>query len=235
MKTVILAGGSGTRLRPYTLVLPKPLMPVGEMPVLEILLRWLRRSGVCEVYLATGYLGQLIRSLCGDGSQWGLKIHYCQEKEPLGTVGPLKVLKDGLDETFMVVNGDLITDLDIRSFRKFHKEKGGIMTVGVFNKPVKVDMGVIEGTNGVVSKFREKPSINFLVSMGVYCMEPEILEHIPAGVAFGFDDLILTLLDKNIQVNKYKHDGFWMDIGRPADFQEAQEQFGTIRQKILGS
>ncbi|NNM83319.1 MAG: NTP transferase domain-containing protein [Burkholderiales bacterium] len=231
MKAVIQAGGKGARLRPYTLILPKPLMPVGDLPVIETLLKWLRRNGVSETCVTVGYLGHLIRALCGDGSQWDMKIRYSEEPEPLGTVGALNLLRDHLDETFLMLNGDLITDIDLGAFTAFHKEKKSMVTVAVTTKEVKVDLGVLEASDSVVTGFREKPSLKFKVSMGVYCMEPEVLGLIPRGVPFGFDDLMHVMLGKKIPVHVYEHEGMWMDIGRPEDFIKAQEyvnQNGTI-------
>jgi len=225
VKAVIQTGGEGTRLRPYTLVLPKPLMPVGNWPVIETLLKWLRRNGTREVYITTGYLGHLIRSLCGDGRQWDLEIRYSEETQPLGTVGPLDLLREHLDQTFLVLNGDLVTDLDLNAFRAFHRSHGGLLTVGVTEKKVKVDLGVVEATGARVTGFREKPSISFEVSMGIYCMEPEILDLVPRGVPFGFDDLMHSMLGRNLPIHVFRHEGCWMDIGRPGDFQEAQKVF----------
>lgn len=224
MKAVIQAGGKGTRLRPYTLILPKPLMPVGELPVIELLLKWLRRNGIEEIYITTGYLGHLLKSLCGDGSHWDMKIVYSDEKEPLGTIGALNLVRDRLDDTFLVLNGDLITDLSLRSFVHYHREHESPLTIGVTEKQIKVDLGVIDSEDGQrVSGFREKPVFNYDVSMGIYCMEPEILELIPNGVPFGFDDLMFRMLDDGIPANIYRHQGQWMDIGRAEDFTKAQE------------
>jgi len=234
MKVVIQAGGMGTRLRPYTLVLPKPLMPVSGTPVIEMLLKWLRRNGADEAYITTGYLGHLISALCGDGSQWDLDIKYSKEPEPLGTVGALTLLEKDLTETFLVLNGDLITDLDISSFKKFHKSHGGMLTVGVTSKKVNVDLGVLDVDNSIVTGFHEKPTLNYTVSMGIYFMEPEILDLIPKGVPFGMDNLIHSMLDKGEKVNVYQHDGMWMDIGRPEDFEKAQDVFEENRQVLLG-
>lgn len=225
MKAVIQAGGMGTRLRPYTLILPKPLMPIGGVPVIEMLLKWLRRNGVDQTYVTTGYLGHLIRALCGDGRQWDIKIQYSEEPEPLGTVGALSLLKDQLNETFLVLNGDLLSDLDIHAFYNAHTTHNALLTVGVTSKKVHVDLGVLETQKGRVIEFREKPTLNYKVSMGIYCMEPEILELIPKGIAFGFDDLMHIMLERDLPVNTYHHDGQWIDIGRPADFKKAQEQF----------
>jgi mannose-1-phosphate guanylyltransferase len=224
MKAVIQAGGQGTRLRPYTLILPKPMMPVGGVPVIESLLKWLRRNGIEEAYITTGYLGHLLKSLIGDGSQWDMDIAYSEEKEPMGTVGALRLVEDQLDETFLVLNGDLVTDLDLNAFRDYHRSHGGLLSIAVTSKTVKVDLGVLDTDNlSRVTLFREKPSIPYQVSMGMYCMEPEILKHIPKGVAFGFDNLVHILLEKKIPIHVFQHDGLWMDIGRPEDFQKAQE------------
>ncbi len=225
MKAVIQAGGKGARLRPYTMILPKPLMPVGSMPVIEMLLKWLRRNGFSEVFITIGYLGHLIRSLCGDGSQWGLKIIYSQEPEPLGTIGPLGLIREHLTESFLVLNGDLITDLDLRLFVQYHKVHQGTMTVGVTNKKVKLDLGILESRDNLIIDFQEKPTKNFQVSMGIYCMEPEILDMIPPNVPFGFDDLMHTMLEEKYSVYVYKHKGIWMDIGREEDFKQAQREF----------
>jgi len=234
MKAVIQAGGKGTRLRPYTLVLPKPMMPVGDQPVIEMLLKWLRRGGVTDSYITTGYLGHLLKSLCGDGSQWGMNITYSEEPEPLGTVGALTLIQEKLDSTFYMLNGDLITDLDLRAFRDFHRAHGGLVSVAVATKDVNIDLGVIDSQAGRITGFREKPTMRFQVSMGVYCMEPGVLEFIPSGVPFGFDDLMYTMLEQEKPVHVFEHDGIWMDIGRPEDFIQAQKLFENSQHSILG-
>ncbi|MGC9964498.1 MAG: sugar phosphate nucleotidyltransferase [Syntrophobacteraceae bacterium] len=234
MKAVIQAGGKGTRLRPYTWVLPKPLMPVGDLPVIEMLLKWLCRNGIQNVYVTIGYLGHLIRSLCGDGSQWGMQIVYSEEPEPLGTIGPLLLIREHLHETFLVLNGDLITDLNLRQFIAFHRQQESLITIAATEKSIKVDLGVLDGDNGRVEIFREKPEMKFRVSMGIYCMEPGIMEFIPKGVPFGFDDLMYAMLERKLPVHVYPHDGFWMDIGREEDFQLAQETFRKDYIPMLG-
>jgi len=234
MKAVIQAGGMGTRLRPYTLILPKPLMPVGDQPVIEMLLKWLRRNGVSDSYVTIGYLGHLIKALCGDGSQWDMGITYSEEPEPLGTVGALSLIEDQLDSTFYMLNGDLITDLDLRAFKDFHLSHGGLVSVAVATKDVNIDLGVIESKAGRITGFREKPTMKFKVSMGVYCMEPGVLELIPKGIPFGFDDLMYTMLDRDIPVQVYEHHGIWMDVGRPDDFLQAQELFEKRQGSLLG-
>ena len=225
MIAVIQAGGRGTRLRPYTFALPKPLMPVGDLPVLLILLKWLRRWGVKKTFITTGYLGHLIRALCEGNNHWDMDIAYSEEPEPLGTVGALRLLDEKLTETFLTVNGDLICDLDLRAFCAFHKKCGGLLTVGVTQKNFKVDLGVLESENGRMTHFREKPDMRFRVSMGVYCMEPEILKLIPNHMPFGFDDLVNEMLQQKLSIHIYEHNGIWMDIGREEDYKRAQEVF----------
>ncbi|BAU92776.1 nucleotidyl transferase [Methylorubrum populi] len=223
MKAVIQAGGRGTRLMPYTSVLPKPLMPIGAKPVLELLVKWLRRNAIEELYITTGYLGHLIRSFCGDGRQWGLHIVYTEETEPLGTIGALTLLERHLDETFLVLNGDVLTDLSLRTFTGIHRAHGHPFTIATACRSNKLDFGVIEDEDGVVTSFSEKPVLTNSVSMGIYCMEPEILDHIPRGMPFGADDLAHCLLAKNVPIHVYKHQGLWLDIGRVEDFHKAQD------------
>jgi NDP-sugar pyrophosphorylase family protein len=235
MKAVIQAGGKGTRLRPYTHVLPKPLVPVGDLPVIELLLKWLRRHGVQKTYVTVGYLGHLIQAVCGDGSKWDMEIIYSQEPEPLGTVGPLQLIREELNETFLMLNGDLITNLDLRAFTAFHRQHDGLVTVAATEKSVSVDLGVIENQNGRITGFREKPTMKFYVSMGVYCIEPAILDVIPKGMPFGFDDLMHHMLKYDLPIYMYKHDGCWMDIGREEDFLHAQEVYQKYIFPITGT
>ena len=235
MIAIIQAGGKGTRLRPYTLALPKPLMPIGDLSIIEVLLKWLRRWGVRKTWITIGYLGGLIRSLCSDGSQWDLEIEYSQETEPLGTIGPLWLIKNQLNETFITVNGDVISDLNLWEFINYHRSHKGLITVAVTEKDVKVDLGVLEGDNGQMIRFKEKPAINFTVSMGIYCMEPEILDLIPNNVPYGFDDLMYEMLIQKLPVHMYHHKGLWLDIGREEDFRHAQENFlKTYKTMVLG-
>ena len=223
MKAVIQSGGRGTRLRPYTSVLPKPLMPIGAKPVIELLLKWLRRNGIEDIYITTGYLGHLIRSVCGDGRQWGMNITYTQETEPLGTIGPLALLRDKLDCTFLVLNGDVLTDLSLNAFTSFHRAHGHPLTIATTTRVTKMDFGVVDDVDGVVTRFREKPTLTNSVSKGAYCMEPDVLRYIPSGMPFGFDDLVFCMMERGVPVHTYKHQGLWLDIGRVEDFHKAQE------------
>jgi NDP-sugar pyrophosphorylase family protein len=223
MKAVIQCGGKGTRLRPHTSILPKPLMPIGARPVLELVLKWLRRNGIREVFVTTGYLGHLIRSVCGDGEQWNMRITYTQEMEPLGTMGPLSLLRGQLDEPFLVLNGDVLTDLNLNHFVSAHRRHQAAVTIATATRLTKMDFGVIDETEGRVTGFREKPELRHLVSMGIYCMHPSVLERIPSGVPFGFDDLMFQMLEEDAAVHVFKHTGQWLDIGRVEDFLKAQD------------
>lgn len=235
MIAVIQAGGKGTRLQPYTMVLPKPLMPVGDHAVLLILLKWLRKWGFKKACITTGYLGHLIRALCQNSNHLDMEIIFSEEPEPLGTVGALRLLDKELNETFLTVNGDLICDLDLGEFCAFHKSSGGILTVATTEKTIKIDLGVLGCENNVMTRFKEKPKMTFQVSMGIYCMEPSILDLIPDNMPFGFDDLVHEMLQKKLPVYTYKHNGLWMDIGREEDYKQAQKVFlKEYQSDILG-
>ena len=223
MKAVIQCGGKGTRLRPYTAILPKPLMPIGSKPVLEMLIFWLRRNGIRDIFVTTGYLGHLIQSFCGDGHQWDVRISYTAEAEPLGTLGALSLLRNQLDCPFLTLNGDILTDLNLNAFSSAHRAGGTNLTVATSARTVRMDFGVIEDHEARIVRFREKPILSQNVSMGIYCMEPKLLEHIPDGVPFGFDDLVFRMLEDGEPVGTFLHRGFWLDVGRVEDFRKAQE------------
>lgn len=233
MKAVILAGGKGTRLAPYTKILPKPLMPVGEMPILEVIVRQLARAGVAEVVLTVGHLAELLRAFFGDGSHFGLKIRYSYEDQPLGTAGPL-ALVDGLNETFLVMNGDVLTDLNIRDLIRYHREMGASATIAMHQRKVKIDLGVIlcDGGTRVVG-YIEKPTYDYQVSMGVYVFEPRVLDFIPRGKYLDFPNLVHKLLGEGEKVVGYLFDGYWQDLGRPDDYEQATVDFNNLREKFL--
>ncbi|WP_322805969.1 sugar phosphate nucleotidyltransferase [Thermanaerothrix sp.] len=233
MKAVILAGGKGTRLAPYTKILPKPLMPVGEMPILEVIVRQLARAGVGEIVLTVGHLAELLRAFFGDGSHFGLKIRYSYEDQPLGTAGPL-ALVDGLNETFLVMNGDVLTDLNIRDLIRYHREMGASATIAMHQRKVKIDLGVIlcDGGTRVVG-YIEKPTYDYQVSMGVYVFEPRVLDFIPRGKYLDFPNLVHKLLGEGEKVVGYLFDGYWQDLGRPDDYEQATVDFNNLREKFL--
>ncbi len=221
MQAVILAGGKGTRLKPYTAEIPKPLVTVGDRPIIEILMSRMKKHGVDRVQIAVNHLSHLIMAVLGDGSRLGLDIAYCQESEPLSTVGPLKLMKS-LDAHFLVANGDVLTDLDFRALYEHHLTRGAKLTVAVHRRVNRVDYGVLEvAPDGRVLGFQEKPAIELTVSMGVYVFSRSVLDFVPAGRTFGFDDLMLTLLQKGERVDSFAYNGYWMDIGRPEDYEQA--------------
>jgi NDP-mannose synthase len=233
MRAVVLAGGKGTRLEPYTTILPKPLMPIGDMPILEVLLRQMKMAGINHVILTVGHLASLLRSYFGDGSQWKLKITYSQEQVPLGTAGPIAMVK-GLNETFLVTNGDVLTTLDLKKLVAFHKEKGGIATIAAHRRQVKIDLGVIQWDgDDRVSGYIEKPTNDFTVSMGLYVFEPRVLEYIKVGEYLDFPDLILKLISNGEKVHGYTFDGYWMDLGRPDDYLQANQDFSSMKKQFL--
>ena len=178
MKAVILAGGRGTRLAPYTTVFPKPLMPVGGVPILEVIVRQLKTHGVTEVVLCVGYLRSLLEAYFGRGERVGLPMSYSYEETPLGTAGPIGLVPD-LNDTFIVMNGDLLTTLDYSKMVDFHRTHGGIATVGLADKSVNIDLGVIETTKDhIIENYIEKPRLSYKVSMGIYVFQPEVLDYV---------------------------------------------------------
>jgi len=220
MIAVILAGGKGTRLEPFTISLPKPLMPVGDYPILEILLKQLKKAGIVDIKIAVGHLESLIRAYFGDGSKLGIDIEYSSEKEPLGTAGPLRLLKSDLEETFLLINGDTLTDIDYNAFIDFHQKQKATATIGLTRRTVDVDFGVLKkDEQDNFKEWQEKPALEYLVSMGVYVLEPEILNFIPDG-NFDIPDLIKSL-SKEKKVSCYLHNGYWFDIGRLEDYHAA--------------
>ena len=234
MKAVILAGGKGARLAPYTKILPKPLMPIGDMPILEILLRQLKRHGVDEVILTVGHLAQLLEVFFQDGERLGMKIHYSYEDQPLGTAGPLSLVS-GLDDTFLVANGDVLTTLDFAALVADHQQSGAIATIAMHQRQVKVDLGVIQcnGSNEITG-YIEKPTYDFHVSMGIYVFEPRVLAYIPFNQYLDFPDLVLRLIAASERVRGYPYDGYWQDLGRPDDYEQAVDDFPTLKAHILG-
>jgi NDP-sugar pyrophosphorylase family protein len=233
MKIVILAGGKGRRLYPYTVVLPKPLMPVGDFPILEVMLKQLKGCNLTDITMAVGHLGNLIQTYFGDGKKLGVHIEYSFEEKPLGTVGPLTQVP-GLDETFMVTNGDLLTTLDYLRLIDYHKKKKPIATVAAQKRSVDVDFGVIQINDGNhLVRYIEKPTLSYMVSMGVYIFEPELLDVVPKGEKFDFPDLMQLLLEKGEKVAIYDSTDFWLDIGRPDDYQKAVEEFEKNQERFL--
>ena len=234
MHAVILAGGKGVRLRPYTTALPKPLVPIGDShAILEIVLAQLSAYGFRSVTLAINHLGPLIKAFVGDGTRWGLRVDYVEETVPLSTVGPLFGLKDRLPDTFLVMNGDILTDLNYGELLQAHGMSGAPLTVAVAEREMKIEFGVLAVEGDKVVGFTEKPAVTYRVSMGVYGMSRKALAPYPAGMPFGFDQLVLDLLDKGEHAATYPFDGFWLDIGRPEDYDEANRNFAELKPILL--
>ena len=233
MKAVVLAGGKGARLAPYTKILPKPLMPIGDMPILEILLRQMKACGIEQVTLTVGHLAELLRTFFQDGERFGLKIDYSYEAQPLGTAGPLSLLH-GLDSTFLVTNGDVLTTLDLADLIDFHHQHNAVATIASHCRDVHVDLGVIQvdGDHQIVG-YIEKPTYNFLVSMGVYVFEPRVLSFIDYNQYLDLPDLVLRMVAAGERVVSYPYDGYWMDLGRYDDYEQAVADFEHIKPQLL--
>ena len=233
MKAIVLAGGKGTRLAPYTKILPKPLMPIGDMPILEVILRQMKIAGIDEVVLTVGHLSELMRAFFQNGENLGLKISYSYEEKPLGTAGPIALI-DGLDESFLVTNGDVLTTLRFSDLLRFHNEQHAAATIAAHQRKVKIDLGVIEWDGKPnISGYVEKPTYDYCVSMGVYVFDPLVIEYIPRGEYLDFPDLVRKLINAGEKVVGYSFDGYWQDLGNPDDYERAMLDFEKMRSEFL--
>jgi NDP-mannose synthase len=224
-RAVILAGGKGTRLRPYTIALPKPLVPVGETPILEIIVRQLARCGFDHITMAVNHQAEIIKAFFQDGSKWDLRIDYSLEDKPLSTMAPLKLIHD-LPAHFLVMNGDILTDLDYAAFYDGHVQRDSIFTISSHMREEMIDYGVLEtDAQNSLSGFHEKPRYTYEVSMGVYMVSQRALKMIPPDVAFGFDHLMHRLIATVTLPDVRRHEGYWLDIGRPDDYARAIEEY----------
>lgn len=232
MQAVILAGGKGTRLKPFTNVIPKPLVPLGDQPILEIILKQLRSHGVDEVIIAVNHLSHLIKAFFGNGENLGLNIRYSKEEKPLGTAAPLKLIK-GLDERFLVLNGDLLTTIDYRKMFQAHISSKSDLSIGTFSKKIKIDLGVIESEGEKFISYTEKPELKYDVSMGLYVMNKIVLRHIPDNKMFDMPNLVRQAHKAGDIVTCYKGDFEWLDIGRVEDYELAVKLFENNENKYL--
>jgi len=224
MQAVILAGGVGTRLRPYTTVLPKPMMPIGEKPILEIVIKKLADAGINNIVLSVGYLAGIIRAYFGDGDKFGVNIEYFMEREPLGTAGCLALI-DNLEDEFIVANGDILTALDFRDLLEHHSSHSKRVTICSYNKEVTISLGVLKLNDDIVEDYIEKPTFNYSVSMGIYVMNRNIVEYIPKNEYFDLPTLIKKLISLKEPINVYKFEGEWHDIGREEDYKAVLDKF----------
>ena len=227
LRAVILAGGKGVRLRPFTVNFPKPLVPLGDKPVVEVLLQRLISFGITDVTLTLGHLAELVKAYFHHRRQFTqqLKLRYIDEEEPTGTAGSL-ALVPGLNKTFLAMNGDLLTDLNLHDLVAFHRKQGALLTIATHRRHVKIDLGVLEfGDDFKITGYAEKPEKTYHVSMGIYVYEPRVLEFIPDGEYLDFPTLVLKLLAAGEKVAAFPADCQWLDIGRPDDYALAQELF----------
>lgn len=233
IRVVILAGGKGTRLKPYTTVFPKPLMPIGDMPILEVVLRQLKFYGFRKITLSVNHMAELLETFFQDGKKFGLDITYCVEDEPLGTAGSI-ALVENITDTFLVMNGDLLTTLDYGSMVNEHIASKSSATIGIFPREVKIDFGVldIDGSGELVA-YKEKPRYEYLVSMGVNAFDKSVLEFIPRGKYLDIPTLMMELKNADKKVMTFRSQCEWLDIGRPDDYENAVELFEKSKSKYL--
>ncbi len=235
MKAVILAGGKGTRLAPYTTIFPKPLVPLGHRPILDIIIRQLAYYGFDDIVLTVGYLAELIQAYFQTANEGlpDVRLTYVKEREPLGTAGSLALI-DGLNDTFLVMNGDVLTSLNYAEMVAFHRANGNALTIGIYHKRIPIDLGVIEmDDSGAVTGYLEKPEKVYPVSIGIYVYEPSVLRHIRRGEHLDFPELVERLLANGEKVMGYRCRDYWLDIGNPGDYRRAQEQFEQMPEKFL--
>lgn len=233
MRAIILAGGKGTRLRPYTTLIPKPLVPLGgKYSILEVIIMQLAKNGFKHITLAVNHLSNLIMAYFGDGSRLGVKIDYSLEEGELSTIGPLTLIND-LPENFLVMNGDILCDLNYKSFFDAHKNGNNLISVSSYRREVKIDFGVLRyDENGYLEEFQEKPKYDFDVSMGIYCINRSVIEALPKATKYGFDNLMVDGLAKKQKINIIPFPGYWLDIGRPDDYEYADENFTQLLSKL---
>jgi NDP-sugar pyrophosphorylase family protein len=234
-RVVLLAGGRGTRLRPFTMLLPKALVPVGEMPILEILVRQLRRGGFTDLVVSVGYLGELIEAYFhgGRSEELGVRLSFVRERAPLGTAGCLRLVPD-LAGTFLVVNADLLTTLDFRRFVAHHRASGAVMTIAATERRERLDWGVIETTpEGRLTAYVEKPERAAWISMGIYACEPAVLPYLHGDETVDIPELAARLLADGLVVEVYRSSDYWLDLGNPQDYTRAVEDFAARRGEIL--
>jgi len=232
-RAVVLAGGTGTRLRPYTVVLPKPLMPIGDYPILEVIIRQLVWHGFTHITLAVNHQANILKAFFGDGNKWGALIDYSLETKPMSTIAPLALIPD-LPENFLLMNGDVLTDFALNGFLERHVTAGRLFTIAAARRLQLVDYGVLQiDSSHRLTEFCEKPRMEYLVSMGVYGVNRAVLDFVPPDSKYGFDDLMNNLLGKGELVSVEPYEGYWLDIGRPDDYMRAIEEFEQRKHELL--
>jgi NDP-mannose synthase len=227
-RAIILAGGKGTRLKPYTVAIPKPLVPVGDKPILEIIILQLKKHGFNHITITVNHMAEIIKAFFGDGTKWDIRIDYTSESKALSTMGPLTLVED-LPENFLVMNGDVITDLNLSDFYNFHTMNKNNFTIGSSKRTDRINYGVLKkDENNRLIKFDEKPLYEFLVSMGIYMVNKKVVDYIPRDKFFGFDHLMNLLIEKQEYPSIFEYNGYWLDIGRPDDYEKAVNEIDKI-------
>ena len=233
MYAILLAGGKGTRLKPFTATFPKPLVPLGDTPIIEVVVKQLAHHGVRDVTVVTGHLAELIQAFLGTGSRYQLNIDYLKEEVPLDTAGCIGMI-DRPDGPFFVMNGDILSTIDFSKLMAFHVREDVIATIATCSRSVNIDFGVLEiGTHGELQEYIEKPKHEYQVSMGVYCFSPRVCDYVKAGESIGMPDLIVRLRDAGEDVRCFQDPCYWLDIGRPEDYARAAEEFCADPEKFI--
>lgn len=232
-EAVVLAGGKGTRLQPFTHVLPKPLLPIEQRPILDVVLSCLTRDGCRRITLAVGHLGHMIELYCGAGERWGTEVDYFREREPLGTVGVLARLDPKPTEPFIVMNGDVLSDISFSGLVAAHADSGAELTIATFRRTVRDELGILErDQDSRLIAYHEKPEHEYLVSMGIYVVNPSVIELVPREGPMDFPTLVQAMLDRGRLIHSHAHDGYWLDLGRPDDFARANSEFALLRERL---
>ncbi|WP_067624153.1 sugar phosphate nucleotidyltransferase [Alicyclobacillus acidiphilus] len=233
MEAIIVTGGKGLRMAPFTKVLPKGLLPIDDRPILEIIVQQLKNYGYKTIHMACGYLASLIQAYFQDGKEFGVNIDYFVEPKPLGTAGPIKKVRLQSDQPVLVINCDILTTLNFREMMDFHKAGSSLLTIASQKKSVAIEFGVLQTNGPRVDQFVEKPTQSASVSMGIYIMDPAIVDFIPDDTYYDMSDLIVQLLTLGQEIRHFENESFWLDIGRPDDFAKAGEMFPRIKDQLL--
>jgi len=232
MQAIILAGGKGTRLKPFTTNFPKPLIPIGDMPILEIILRQLKNNGFTNIVITVNHLAELIMAFFGKGEKWGLNITYSIENTSLGTAGPISLI-DNLEDNFLVMNGDVLTTLNFKNLYRYHMYNKNDISISTFRREEQIHLGVLESENDDFKKYIEKPIYYFDVSMGIYMVNKRMKTYIPQNSKFDMPELITLAKKEDSRIKCYRGDYFWLDIGRVDDFEKANEIFTQKKKMFL--
>lgn len=232
MKAILLAGGKGVRLQPYTDIFPKPLLPIGKKPILEIIIRQLKSYGFNEIIIAVGHFAELIITYFGDGTKYGIEITYSREKDPLGTIGPLASIKNQIDDHFLVMNGDILSAINYLDLFTYHIKNNYIATIALTKKEIDINFGVVEiDNNKCINNYTEKPTIEYLINAGIYIFDPRILEYIKQNEKLDFPDLLKKLISNRESIKGYIFKDYWLDIGEPNNYIKANKDIDKILKK----